>query len=164
MTFTVSVQGLAEAQKALPAKVDSIAGAVRTAMTSLTLALLVKVKEEKLSGQVVNVRTGRLRRSITNAVIDEGGSIVGTVGTNVEYARRIEEGFTGDERVREHMRTAKQAFGRQIKNPHATMVRAHTRHVNTPPRSFLASALQEMEPQVRADLMHAMEVGSGAQH
>ena len=41
--------------------------------------------------KLVPVDTGRLRASITNEVEEE----VGRVGTNVEYARRIELGFVG---------------------------------------------------------------------
>ena len=54
----------------LTGTVDQINEAVRQSIVRSTLKLLVKVKREKLSGQVLNVRTGRLRRSITQKVID----------------------------------------------------------------------------------------------
>jgi Bacteriophage HK97-gp10, putative tail-component len=38
------------------------------------------------------VKTGTLRRSITSEVRSAGGSITGIVGTNVPYARYVEEG------------------------------------------------------------------------
>ena len=39
--------------------------------------------------------TFKLRTSITHRVDDEGDTIVGRVGTNVPYARRLELGFFG---------------------------------------------------------------------
>ena len=39
--------------------------------------------------------SGRLQQSIVEDVTVEGGSVVGRVGTNVESARRLEQGFHG---------------------------------------------------------------------
>ena len=44
-------------------------------------------------GEGPEVLTSRLRTSITHRVDDEGDTIVGRVGTNVPYARRLELGF-----------------------------------------------------------------------
>ncbi len=41
------------------------------------------------------VLTGRLRTSITHRVSIDGRNVVGVVGTNVPYARRLELGFSG---------------------------------------------------------------------
>lgn len=111
----------------------------------IVLRLLTKVKLEKLSGQVLKVRTGRLRRSINQRVDASGDLITGSVGTNVDYGRKWELGFKGTESVQQHMRTIKQAFGKPLKGgPKQISVRAHTRRVNLPERSFLRSALQEL--------------------
>lgn len=101
---------------------------LEAAIGRITLQLLRRTKE-KLSDDVLHVRTGRLRRSITQQVTRTETEVFGTVGTNVEYARAHEFGRSMDERVREHMRTAKQAWGKALKNPQAVLVRAHTRHV-----------------------------------
>ena len=42
----------------------------------------------------LNVRSGRLRASITKKVVKSGRKFVGTIGTNVVYARIHEEGGT----------------------------------------------------------------------
>lgn len=39
-----------------------------------------------------NVRSGRLRASITHQLARDGGGLVGRIGSNVEYARYVEEG------------------------------------------------------------------------
>ena len=63
--------------------------------------------------RLVPVDTGRLRGSITNEVEET----VGRVGSNVEYARRIELGFVG--------------------------VDALGRHYNQAPKSYLRAALEK---------------------
>lgn len=132
-------------------------GAAKQSIVRLTLELLAKVKRDKLTGQVLNVRTGRLRRSINQRVVSESNSVHGYVGTNVEYARRHELGFTGPEQVKDHLRLARKAFGKDLKFPVWQTVKSHTRNVNYPPRSFLRSALSDMEPRIRADIEAAVQ-------
>ena len=52
----------------------------------LALMLQNYVKEDELTGQALHVRSGNLRRSITNKVIDSDGTYTGIVGTNCVYA------------------------------------------------------------------------------
>ncbi|MGR2663673.1 HK97 gp10 family phage protein [Chromobacterium haemolyticum] len=132
---------------------------VEATIGRLTLKLLAKVKAEKLSGQVLNVQTGRLRRSINRRIAGAGTtSIAGFVGTNVEYGRRWELGFDGTETVREHLRLVKQAWGKPIA-PRMATVKAHTRKVELPARSFLRSALTEMEGEIVSALSEATRKG-----
>lgn len=124
-----------------------VRGRVGQSMGRMTLLLQNRVMRAKLSGQVLNVRTGTLRRSIDQAVYQEGAQIRGVVGTNVEYARVHEYGFSGTVTVKEHLRLIKKAFGKDLKTPREVTVRTHSARVNLPERSFLRSALREMEPQ-----------------
>lgn len=117
---------------------------LRTSIGRLVLKLARKVTAEKLSGQVLKVRSGRLRRSIKDTIVDEGAKVSGIVSTPVKYGRAHEYGFKGTVTIREHMRTVKQAFGRPISPVQAT-VRAHEAKMNLPERSFLRSALREFE-------------------
>lgn len=116
---------------------------LKVAITRLTIKLQRKVKVDKLSGQVLKVRTGTLRRSIDQLVTETAGSVTGRVSTNVGYGKKHEYGFKGVETVEAHLRTIKQAFGRSI-TPVEVNVRAHSRKVNLPERSFLRSALKDM--------------------
>lgn len=50
-------------------------------------------------GEPPAVDTGRLRSSITHEVRVEGDGVIGLVGTNVEYARRLEFGFVGTDKL-----------------------------------------------------------------
>jgi hypothetical protein len=94
---------------------------VRQVVQALGIELQRKVKAEKLSGQVLNVRTGRLRRSINEETHDAGDVVESTVGTPVVYGRFWELGFDGVEQVKAHTATA---FGVE------QQVRAHTRTVH----------------------------------
>lgn len=130
--------------------------AVRKSVVRLTLELLRKVKAEKLSGQVLNVQTGRLRRSITQRVTEQGSTITGIVGTNVEYARTHELGFKGPVSVKAHLREIKKAWGKPLKAAKKIQVKPHTRQVELPARSFLRSALADMEPKIRDELRETL--------
>jgi phage gpG-like protein len=110
--------------------------------------IVQKCSKEKLSDDVLHVRTGRLRRSINVALTASGNAVVGSVGTNVAYAGVHEFGFDGTVTVRAHLRLAKSGK--------AVPVREHPMHMHMPERSYLRSALQEMAPDVREAIQTAV--------
>lgn len=65
-----------------PIVVDEITKAMNRSVLSV----------ERSAKQVVPVDTGTLRRSITHEVRPSPGMVVGRVGSNVPYARYVEEG------------------------------------------------------------------------
>jgi phage gpG-like protein len=138
---------------ATPAKVYA---RVKDRMQRLVMTLLSHVKEDKLSGQVLHNVSGNLRASINQRLEDTGQSIVGSVGTNLVYARPHEMGFDGEVSIKEHLRTVTMAWGRELKEPVVCIVSAHQAHMHMPERSFLRSALEDMRPQVREQLLEAM--------
>lgn len=154
------IKGWLVGDKELVARFDRFGPEVQKSLESgvgrLALKLLAHVKEDKLSDQVLRVRTGRLRRSINQKVQVDGARVYATVGTNVAYAARLEFGFTGTESVRAHLRMMKKAFGKTVKNPHQIMVGAHSRKVNYPAHSFLRSALEDMRDEITAGLQSAI--------
>lgn len=122
---------------------------------SLALRLAVRVKM-KLSDDVLHVRTGRLRRSITSKVSDNDSGVTATVGTNLSYAAFQEFGFRGVVNVRQHMRKLVMAWGKPVRSPKMVVVQGHQRHVDYPAHSFLRSALAEMAPEMRDELTKAL--------
>lgn len=90
--FEVSVQGLAEEIRLL----NGFAEGLEPAMARGVQKGLYRVEaatKGRLSGEVLHVRTGRLRNSVTaSAPIVSGGNVEGRVGTNVVYARIHELG------------------------------------------------------------------------
>lgn len=121
---------------------------LKAGITRAALRVQTQTKQSKLSGQVLNVRTGRLRRSINVDVQQTAERVVGTVGTNVEYAHIHEYGFTGAVGVREHLRTAKSGK--------TSIVRGHSRNVHIPEKSFLRSALADMAEPIRHEFEQAV--------
>ena len=135
----------------------ALKGSVSQAIGRLVLMLQRNVKADKLSGQVLRVKTGRLRRSI-NARTEgmDGTTPTGYVGTNVSYARPHEYGFTGQVNVKAHMRNIKTAFGKPIA-PVSVQVGGFSRRVVLPERSFLRTGLAELGPTIATELDNAVK-------
>lgn len=139
--------------KGMPAKVF---GEMKSEVSRLTFLLLRMVKEQKLSGDPLKNRTGTLRRKV-NARIQAGDqSVVGTVGVKLSYAAAHEFGVDKEVQVKEHLRKIKEAFGKPLASPVSFIVPAHGRHMKLPERSFLRSALTELEPEVRKGFKAAL--------
>ena len=132
----------------------TIDGNLVDSMGRITIRLQAHVVRNKLSGQVLKVRTNNLRGSIHQEVSRDGSGIVGRVGTNVEYAAFHEYGFSGTQNVREHMRTIKMAFGKMLKTPKRIAISAH---VDYPEHSFLRSALDDQRAEIMAELGNAVK-------
>lgn len=135
----------------------TIDGKLVDSMGRITIRLQAHVVRNKLSGQVLKVRTNNLRGSIHQEVSRDGSGIVGRVGTSVEYAAFHEYGFSGTQNVREHMRTIKMAFGKMLKTPKRIVISAHARHVDYPEHSFLRSALDDQRTEIMAELGNAVK-------
>lgn len=138
----------------------NIEAELKTEVEALTLKLLRKVKAEKLSGQALKNRTGTLRASINYRIESTGRQIYGVVGTNKEYAAVHEYGFSGSVNVRDFLRLQTTAFGKRLLSPKKVNVRAHTRNMMMPERSFLRSSLREMTPEIRERLAAAIKRGA----
>lgn len=113
-------------------------------VTRMTIKLQSMVVKDKLSGRVLSVRTGTLRRSIYQKVQKNSSSVVGIVGTNVKYAAAHEYGFDGTMTIKAHVRRLKTRAGDEV------IVQAHSRRIKLPERSFLRSALKELTPEIEA--------------
>jgi hypothetical protein len=126
--------------------------ATADAANELTQRLL-DLADTKLSGEVLNTRSGALRASL-RAAIDLTGSVLATITADTPYAAYQEYGFTGTESVRAHLRRQTQAFGRPI-TPTEARVRAYSRQVDFPAHSYLRAALAELAPDIQPALADA---------
>lgn len=134
---------------------------VRRTITALTLKLQRMVQEDMLSGQRLNVQSGRLRGSLASKVEETGGVIEGVVsagGAHVKYAFIHEFGLSAAISIKEHLRHIKQAFGRPI-TPRDVLVKAHTRVVNFKERRFMRDSLDEIAKIVPKNIDKAIERG-----
>lgn len=137
----------------MPKKVEL---ALRRKVTKLAMMLRNKVRQEKLSGQVLNVRTGDLRRSIREQVIVNPGSVVGRVfsSSDVSYGKVHEFGGKSaydivpvKKKVLRFIVGGKVVFAQKVRHPPAKA------------RPFMRPALQEMRGVIEAGLKEAIREG-----
>lgn len=144
---------LVQRLEAMPQKLRAL---LRREVRSATLKVLARSKQ-LVSGQVLKVQTGLLRRSI-NDQYDEGDhELKGIVGTNkrtVPYAAIHEFGGTTKPHVIDARRAkvlrfqmgGETVFRRKVNHPGSTM----------PERSYLRRALRELAPDIRTQLTKAV--------
>lgn len=150
-----SVTGARETADKLRGTAGRAHEAIRKSVGRLVLELFVKVKQEKLSGpgkgQVLNVVTGRLRRSITQRVESGANEIKGIVGTNVEYAKFHEFGQS----IKADLKKQREGVKRSLNASKPALNPG-----DLPARSFLRSALKEMEPRIREEFENSVRENS----
>lgn len=144
----------------LIAKIDRMPPTVRNVLRrkirELALRLKAKIQRDKLSGQVLNVKTGALRRSIQDNVVETDTGVYGEVFSSgdVKYARIHE--FGGKTRAHDifpkkadalsFMMGGKQVFAKVVHHPGSVM----------PERSFMRSSLAEMANDIRIEMKKAV--------
>lgn len=134
---------------------DAIASGIARAITQLAIALQRNVQEDELSGQILAARSGSLRSSI-NFRIDEGSAeISATIFSDSKYAHAHEYGFAAVVDARASLRRITEAFGRPISEKMIN-VPAYHRRMELPERSFLRSALEDMDPEIRDEIEAAL--------
>lgn len=83
---------------------DNFPGRVRAGMRLGAEYFQERMRSEKLSGQLLRVRSDRLRGGWGIADLSSGTDVLIALGTKVPYARVQNDGFEGDVVVREHTR------------------------------------------------------------
>ena len=139
----------------LRATPDAIASGIGRAISQLGIELQRKVQEDELSGQILAARSGSLRSSIGVEVDEESEKVSATVFSDSQYAYAHEYGFAGTVDVRASLRRMAEAFGRPISGK-TINVRAYRRRMDLPERSFLRSALEDMDPAIREEVEAAL--------
>lgn len=139
---------------------DKLRDGTRAAVTRLSIIVQTGVKEGRLTGQVLHVRTGTLRRSINRRVETTDSGTTAVVGTNVRYAAVHEYGFDGDVTVKAHTRRSALQMSakrtqRAKKSEGETHVRSFTRHMRMPERSFLRSEVRSRADEIRQTIREA---------
>lgn len=166
--ITATVVGAEAVERRFLVGMNHVRERLQREIRFLGLKLLRGVKQNRLTGQSLNVRTGRLRRSINLKVVEDGDSIIGSVGTNVVYGRFWEQGFQGIENIRAHIRKMERRSTYNVKatktgkhnqaSQGIAFVRAHQRKVDQKPRPFLVPELEAMRDEIRQRIMAIPEV------
>jgi phage gpG-like protein len=153
--LSLEIEGEEELVARFAVMPEAIRAALAEKFATLAQKLEDKIKDEKLDGQVLFARSGKLRDSIAVNLEANGASLV---AAGVKYAAAQEYGFSGEENVAAHSRTIKQAFGRAI-TPKTIVVEAFSREMRLPQRSFMRSSLDEMRDEIAQALREAVEEG-----
>lgn len=149
----INIRGVVTGDRNVVADLGQVAprvrGSVEDAMLRISVDLSNRVKRDKLTGQLLRVRTGTLRASIDYRVVKNSDSVTGVVGSRtnaaapLKYAPIHEDGFDGTVTVREHLRMMTTAFGRPVKNPRQIKVGAHEAQRHVKAKHYLKSTLTE---------------------
>jgi phage gpG-like protein len=146
--FALEVDGLEETRAQLDGYPAALQAALSAKATELAAALADLVKNDKLSGAVLNARSGALSDSITANVTAEGDDILASVGSegDVKYAAIQEYGgktsaheilpAKGD--VLAFISGDGQHFARRVEHPGSVI----------PERSYLRSSLDDMKDEI----------------
>lgn len=140
---------------------ERVRAEIRRTVNALTLRLQRTIQEDMLTGQRLNVQSGRLRGSVSSKVEEDRDWIEGTVGAGgalVPYAFAHEFGLKGAMAIKAHLRTIKKVFGQPI-TPRQIMIKAHSRKVDMKERRFMRDSLDEVAKIVPKNIDAAIERG-----
>jgi HK97 gp10 family phage protein len=138
----------------LSAMPEKLRAGVGRAVLRLAQQLQRKVQSEKLTGQVLKVRTGSLRSSINYQVAEDATSVTASVGTNIRYAGIHE--FGGTQPGRQILPKRGRALAFEFAGGRRFFASVDRPAAHFPERSFLRSALREMQPTIKAELETAV--------
>lgn len=129
--------------KVMPEKMNR---SLTKAITILTIELKNYIVKDKLTNNVLNVRTGNLRRSIQQVVNSQPDNVTGEVFSagDVKYAAIHEFGGT----IKSRLGTGE---GKPKPNGKATIV--------MPERSYMRSSLKEFQTRIQSRLSIAVNEG-----
>lgn len=166
ITVTTQIVGADTIGVRLDEKMSAIWDRVKKVTDESGIKLQGIVKDGPLTGQPLNVRTGRLRRSITEKFTADSKQARSIVGTNVSYGRFWELGFKGNETVRAHTRRLRTLRVRGKNKGRRTgslgsggvvSVRTHTRRVDQDARPFLQPSTAAIAPYFRNRVLEALK-------
>ena len=153
--FALQLDGLKEADARLTAYPAALTAALSAKAAELADALADMVKNDKLSGAVLNTGSGALRDSIAASVSADADGVVASVGSegDVKYAAIQEYG--GKTSAHEILPVKAEAlafviggaqvFARRVEHPGSLI----------PERSYLRSSLDDMRDEIVAALAEA---------
>lgn len=130
---------------------DRMRASLGRVVTRLAIELERNIKL-KLSGSVLNVRTGILRASIHHQIQQTASGVTATVGTSVKYGKYQEEGVPHSWEIR-----PKSARALMFQVGGKTVFAQRVIHPPLPARSFLVSTLREMTPRIKAEIDAAIK-------
>jgi hypothetical protein len=134
---------------------EAVNSGLARAITKLGIDLQRKVQDAELGGRVRGVRAGFLKSSIDLRSDQSADAVTATVLSAGRDVRAHEFGFAGTADIRASLRNARQAFARPISEKSVNM-RASSRRMGLPERSFLRTALEDMASMTQDEVNTAL--------
>jgi phage gpG-like protein len=156
--LNVTLVGDRELVQKLTAMPQRVHASLLRKVTTLALQLEAKVKTA-LSGVILNVRSGALRRSIFETVEDDPTKVIGKVASSgdVKYAAIHE--FGGMIPAHEIVPDKAKALAFLIGGKQVFAQRVQIPAIDMPERSYLRSSLADMADEIQEGLREAVHDG-----
>lgn len=157
--ITAELRGAPEVIAKLKRLPTTVRASLAQKVFVLAIMLQTYIRQEKLSGQVLNVISGNLRRSIQQVVINEPTKVIGRVYSSgdVKYAAIHEYGGKTAAHVIEPKKGealafilgGKEVFFKRVNHPGSVI----------PERSFMRSSLKDKTVEIQMGLKEAVVRG-----
>jgi len=152
MSVTLDAEALSAGLDRLPSQVSA---AVEAKMTAAVAELQRHVIDDKLHGQMLNARTGRLASAVERSIEVKDGNIVGAIFVNdsVPYAAILEHG--GSTAPHDIVPDKAKALAFAMGGKHVFARVVHHPGSRFPARPYLTSALNDETDEIGAALKSA---------
>jgi hypothetical protein len=149
--ITLQLVGDREVIAKLAAMPEGMRAGLARAITRLSLEG-ERLSKQKLSGEVLNVRTGALRSGVhALPTTSSSTEVKGGWGSSVWYGKLHEMGVPHSWEIR-----PKSARVLAFEIGGRTIFAMHVTHPPLPERSFMRSALREMQPRIQSEIEAAV--------
>jgi phage gpG-like protein len=155
--LSVVVTGDREAEDRLRSMPAALRLGLQRKMTTLSMRLYRHILMNKLSGQVLHTVSGRLKRSIVERTTDNGNQIVSEIFSDgsAPYANIHEYG--GKTPTHDIVATKAQALSFLREGKRVFYKRGHHPGSRIPERSYMRSALEDMQEEIVSELTKTYE-------
>jgi HK97 gp10 family phage protein len=155
--LTVVVTGDREAEDRLRSMPAELRLGLQRKMTTLSMKLYRHILMDKLSGQVLRTVSGRLKRSIVERTVDNGDRIVSEIYSDgsAPYANIHEYG--GKTAAHDIVATKAEALSFLRDGKRVFYKRVHHPGSRMPERSYMRSALEDMQEEIISELTKTYE-------
>jgi hypothetical protein len=134
---------------------DLAASGLARAITTLGLELQRNVQQNELTGQTLAARSASIESNTSLQIDQSGDRIAATVTGGSAYTDAREYSVSGAVDIGANLRRRKKAFARPVARK-AISIRPYFRRIDVPERSFLQSALEDMDPAIRDEVEAAL--------
>lgn len=155
--LSVVVTGTAEAEERIRSLPPEMHQALLGKIMGLSIRLQRYIVTEKLSGQVLNTITGRLKRSVQERTVDDGSLIFSEVYTDGSAPYDKIQEYGGQTGPHDIVATKAQALSFLRDGKRVFYKRVHHPGSKIPERSYMRSGLDDMRETIIQEMTQTYE-------